>query len=190
MDRFGSVIRFSMSKLHAATANAWVMAALFKVRMAANRIVGLGEDRNSCSTVKTRSERETRNEGGDGSARAGGRVGGWVGGSMGRRQRARSSSSAPLRTAWRHVLASAGMSSLEVTSGRLQIARAASNTTISLRCRRHCSSWSNMVRFLRAWGGGRGHQVSLLTRPTEARGWKKKTHPAVDESSSSMTLTT
>mmetsp|Transcript_12633 Transcript_12633/g.31109 ORF Transcript_12633/g.31109 Transcript_12633/m.31109 type:complete len:206 (-) Transcript_12633:961-1578(-) len=51
IERFTSVIRFSMSRLHVVTASGCVMATRFSVRTAAKRSVALGDDRNSCSTV-------------------------------------------------------------------------------------------------------------------------------------------
>mmetsp|Transcript_3997 Transcript_3997/g.13008 ORF Transcript_3997/g.13008 Transcript_3997/m.13008 type:complete len:263 (+) Transcript_3997:962-1750(+) len=51
MERLTSVIRFSMSRLQAATAAGKVMATRFSVRTAAKRSVALGDDRKSCSTV-------------------------------------------------------------------------------------------------------------------------------------------
>lgn len=52
MDRLESVIKFSMSKLHAVTAAGWVMASLLRVLIAANLRIALGEERKSCRTVR------------------------------------------------------------------------------------------------------------------------------------------
>lgn len=51
IDRFASVMRFSMSRLHVVTDSGCVMATWLRVRMAAKRNVALGADKNSCRTA-------------------------------------------------------------------------------------------------------------------------------------------
>ena len=51
IDRFESLISPSISILHGVTANGWTIATLLRVRTAANRRHGLGEQRKSCNTV-------------------------------------------------------------------------------------------------------------------------------------------
>jgi hypothetical protein len=52
--RFWSVIRFSMSKLQGDTAAGFESDNLLRMRMAANRRVGFGEDKKSCNTSNQR----------------------------------------------------------------------------------------------------------------------------------------
>lgn len=51
IDRFESVIKFSISTLQAVTAAGWVMASLFSVLIAANLRMAFGEERKSCRTA-------------------------------------------------------------------------------------------------------------------------------------------
>ena len=50
-ERLESEMSASMSMLQFVTESGWIIATLFSARIAANRSVGLDDDRNSCSTV-------------------------------------------------------------------------------------------------------------------------------------------
>jgi len=53
IERLGSVMRVSISRLHVETIAVWFTATLFSVRMAAKRRVCLGELRKSWNTEGT-----------------------------------------------------------------------------------------------------------------------------------------
>lgn len=59
MDRFESVIKFSMSTLQAVTAAGWVIANLLSVLMAANLSTGFGDVRKSWSTAMSAEHDQT-----------------------------------------------------------------------------------------------------------------------------------
>jgi hypothetical protein len=126
IERFTSVIKFSISRLHVVTHCGWVIAILLSVRTAAKRTVALAELKNNCNTVVTPTNQPTNQSVND-----------------------RFDRQPFIAVTIRMIIPEiAGVNSFGVTFFKPQIARAASKITISLFCRRHDSKYSINTRSL------------------------------------------